>query len=199
MCLCIFLSLGSSIFNVKIITRKQIGRFIKKTECQEKLWSKKPPTRGPKAAPPVPTADHIPKAIARSLWLSNVILNAASVAGKIIAAPRARSARDAISIIALVEINAKYEAVAKITVPVKANFFTPYLSPSTPIGKRKHAITNEYMSIIHKISFDDVFRSIDSEGAATCKIVASIDTGRYIKIITQRTNHFFLEWCDVNI
>ena len=62
-----------------------------------------PPTSGPNAAPPEPTAAHRPSAILRWCACEKVLRIPARVAGTIIAAPTASSAREAISVSAVGE------------------------------------------------------------------------------------------------
>jgi len=171
------------------VTRMQIGILIKKTDCHGKYSSKTPPTNGPRAAPAVPIVDQMPSAIARSWLFRNVSLTVARVAGSIIAAPTARKPRDIIRINAESDIAPAADDIPNITEPTKEIFFTPYLSHNTPIGKRKDDIINGYMSIIQSTSLEVALRLYVNVGMATCRIVASIETGRYINIISVRIDH----------
>jgi hypothetical protein len=69
------------------------GTLIRKTEPHQKNSSRAPPISGPTAAPPEATAAQTPMASARSLSSSKVRRTIDKVAGIIIAAPTARSAR----------------------------------------------------------------------------------------------------------
>ncbi|VGP30494.1 hypothetical protein SB00610_01767 [Klebsiella quasipneumoniae subsp. similipneumoniae] len=102
-----------------------------------------PPTSGPKAAPPEPTAAHSPSAILRWLASAKVLRMPASVAGTIIAAPTASRAREAISVRAVGDSAAHSEATPKIALPSSSRRLKPILSPRAPIGSTIPAITNE--------------------------------------------------------
>ena len=73
-----------------------MGTLMRNTDPHQKCSSSTPPTTGPSAAPPEATEAHTPMATARSRSSAKVSRRMDRVAGIIMAAPTASSARAAI-------------------------------------------------------------------------------------------------------
>ena len=72
---------------VAMIATAQIGRLMKKTDCQPRCSTSNPPTMGPRAMPIPDTPAQTPMARARSRASRKVLVRIDSVVGKMKAPP----------------------------------------------------------------------------------------------------------------
>jgi hypothetical protein len=117
------------------------GRLIRKMLFQLKCSSRNPPEIGPTAMPSPETAAHTAIALGRSLD-GKMFVRIESVVGMIPAAPRPITARDAISALALSEIEARKEPMPNVTRPATSAFLRPKRSPRLPAASRRPAKTS---------------------------------------------------------
>ena len=116
------------------------GMLTRKIQCHDTHWVRAPPASGPIAAAPEITAPHTPKAAARYLP-RNTAFTVESVAGMIIAAPRACTARAAISPAASPELAANTLPATNTTSPTRKSNRRPHRSASRPVDSSRAAST----------------------------------------------------------
>ena len=109
------------------------GTARRKTEPHQKRSSRSPPASGPIAAPAEKLVTHTAIATVRCPSSRNMLRIRESVDGARVAAATPSSAREAISISALVEKAATTEAAPKAAAPVSSSRRRPTRSPSVPI------------------------------------------------------------------
>lgn len=114
-----------------------------------------------------------------------------NVDGSNVAAVIPRTAREAISIAALVEKAVNTEAIVKTTAPASSNLLLPIRSPSVPIVISSPASKNPKISEIQSSSELPGLRSTLIAGIARYITVISIDTRSVGKANTANPIHAF--------
>jgi hypothetical protein len=122
--------------------RSITGTPIRNTEPHQNRSRRKPPTRGPIAAPAEKLAIHTPIATVRCLESRNMLRIRDSVDGARVAAAIPISAREAISISVLVDKAAATDMTPNAAAPISSSRRRPIRSPRVPIGIRNPASRN---------------------------------------------------------
>lgn len=131
---------GSRI-GARISTSTMTGVLIMKTEPHQKLFSSRPPTTGPRAAPVARVPLQAAMADFRCLESWNMLRIRAREVGVSVAAPSPSRAREPMSISGLSAVAASADATPKTRAPMISSFRRPKRSPTQPIVIRAPAST----------------------------------------------------------
>ena len=118
------------------------GTASRNTEPHQKCSSRKPPTMGPSAAPPLKPAAQMAMAVRRSAWSVKMLRINDRVAGISIAPKNPMAARAAMSAPAVGTKAATAEIAAKPVAPIRSRRRRPNRSPRLPMGTSRPASTS---------------------------------------------------------